>query len=185
MNVRKRVIYSILALLTVAFFIGCKVSYFVAFNGGSSFLFVRITDAKPVLPSETEAVFVTFEELSVHKEGGEWITLALVRAPFAIDLLKFHSGKTTELVRPVPLEPGPYDRLRLSISSAAVLRNGSFYAVAIPSENLVIEMDFFFYLEGADSPPIQRIAALDIRNRIIGQPLDEKNCREALYRRKL
>ena len=46
-------------------------------------------------------------------------------------------------------------------------------------------VDFFFYLEGADSPPIQRIAALDIRNRVIGQPLDEKNCREALYRRKL
>jgi hypothetical protein len=46
-------------------------------------------------------------------------------------------------------------------------------------------VDFFFYLEGADSPPIQRIAALDIRNRIIGQPLDEKNCREALYQRKL
>lgn len=46
-------------------------------------------------------------------------------------------------------------------------------------------VDFFFYLEAADSPPIQRIAALDIRNRIIGQPLDEKNCREALYRRKL
>jgi len=46
-------------------------------------------------------------------------------------------------------------------------------------------VDFFFYLEGADSPPIQRIAALDIRNRIIGKPLDEKNCREALYQRKL
>ena len=45
-------------------------------------------------------------------------------------------------------------------------------------------VDFFFYLEGADSRPIQRTAALDIRNRIIGQPLDEKNCREALYRRK-
>lgn len=46
-------------------------------------------------------------------------------------------------------------------------------------------VDFFFYLEGADSTSIQRTAALDIRNRIIGQPLDEKNCREALYRRKL
>jgi len=46
-------------------------------------------------------------------------------------------------------------------------------------------VDFFFYLEGADSGPIQRTAALDIRNRIIGQPLDEKSCREALYRRKL
>ena len=46
-------------------------------------------------------------------------------------------------------------------------------------------VDFFFYLEGADSYPIQRIAAMDIRNRVIGQPLDEKNCREALYQRKL
>ena len=46
-------------------------------------------------------------------------------------------------------------------------------------------VDFFFYLEGADSSPIQRIAAMDIRNRVIGQPLDEKNCREALYQRKL
>lgn len=144
---RKRAIYSILALLTVAFFIGCKVSYFAAFNGGSSFLFVRITDAKPVLPSETEAVFVTFEELSVHQEAGEWVSLALVRTPFAIDLLKFHSGKTTELVWPVRLEPGTYDRIKVSISSAAVLRDGSFYSVAIPSGNLVIEIDFFFDLE--------------------------------------
>ena len=46
-------------------------------------------------------------------------------------------------------------------------------------------IDFFFYLESADTPSIQRIAALDIRTRVIGQPLDEKNCREALYQRKL
>ena len=46
-------------------------------------------------------------------------------------------------------------------------------------------IDFFFYLEGADTLSIQRIAALDIRTRVIGQPLDEKNCREALYQRKL
>ena len=144
---RKRAVYSILALLTVAVFIGCKVSYFVAFNGGSSFLFVHVTDAKPVLPSGTEAVFVTFEELSVHQEGGEWISLPLVRTPFTIDLLTFHSGKTTELVWPVQLEPGTYDGIKVSIGSAAVLRDGSFYSVTIPSENLVIETDFFFDLE--------------------------------------
>ena len=144
---RKSAIYSILALLTVAFFIGCKVSYFASFNGGSSFLFVQITDAKPVLPSRTEAVFVTFEEFSVHREGGEWISLALVRTPFAIDLLKLHSGKSKELVWPVQLEPGTYDGIKVSIGSAAVLRDGSFYSVAIPSGNLVIETDFFFDLE--------------------------------------
>jgi hypothetical protein len=147
MSVRKRASYSILTVLAVMFFIGCKVSYFVAFNGGSSVLFVRITDAKPALPSETEAVFVTFEELSVHQEEGEWIFLPLVQTPFAIDLLEFHSGKTTELVWPVGLEPGAYDGMRVSMSSAAVLRDGSFYSVAIPSENLVIETAFFFDLE--------------------------------------
>ena len=70
-----------------------------------------------------------------------------MRTPFAIDLLKFHSGKTTELVWPVRLEPGTYDRIKVSISSAAVLRDGSFYSVAIPSGNLVVEIDFFFDLE--------------------------------------
>ena len=144
---RKKAVYSILALLTVAFFIGCKVSYFIAFNGGSSFLYVHVTDAKPVLPSRTEAVFVTFEELSVHQEGGEWISLPLVRTPFTIDLLTFHSGKTAELAWPVQLEPSTYDQLRVLMSSAAVLRDGSFYSVAIPPENLVIEVDFFFELE--------------------------------------
>ena len=144
---RKRGSYPILTLLAAVFFIGCKVSYFVAFKGGSSLLFVRITDAKPVLPSETEAVFVTFEELSVHQEEGEWISLPLVRTPFAIDLLQLHSGKTTNLVWPVRLESGTYDQLRISMSSAAVLRDGSFYSVAIPSEDLVIEVDFFFELE--------------------------------------
>jgi hypothetical protein len=147
MSVRKRAPHSILALLAVIFFIGCKASFFVAFNGGTSTLFVRVTDAKPALPYGTEAVYITFEDFFVHREGGEWISLPLAQIPYAVDLLEFHSGKTTTLIQPVSLESGTYDRIRMSIGSAAVLRDGNFYSVAIPSGNLVIEIDFFFDLE--------------------------------------
>jgi hypothetical protein len=145
--VRKRAIYSILAFLAAVFFIGCEVSFFVGFNGGSSTFFVRVTDAKPALPYGTEAVYVTFEDFFVHREGGEWVSLPLAQIPYAVDLLEFHSGRTTTLVQPISLEPGTYDRIRVSISSAAVLRDGSFHSVALPSANLVIEIDFFFDLE--------------------------------------
>ena len=129
---RKRAIYSILTLLAVVFFIGCEVSFFVGFHGGSSTLFVRVTDAKPALPYGTEAVYITFEDFFVHREGGDWVSLPLTQLPYAVDLLEFHSGRTTTLVQPISLEPGTYDRIRVSISSAAVLRDGSFHSVAIP-----------------------------------------------------
>jgi hypothetical protein len=145
--VRKRAIYSILAVLIVVSFIGCKASFFVAFNGGTSTFFVRVTDAKPALPYGTDAVYVTFEDFFVHREGGEWISLPLAQMPYTVDLLEFHSGKTTTLVQPVSLESGTYDRIRMSIGSASVLRDGSFYSVAIPTGDLVIEIDFFFDLE--------------------------------------
>lgn len=147
MNVRKRALFSSLTVLAVLFFIGCEVSFFVGFNGGSSMLFVRVTDAKPALPDGTEAVYITFEDFSVHREGGDWVSLPLTEIPYAVDLLEFHSGRTTTLVQPISLKPGTYDRVRVAISSAAVLRGGSFYSVALPSENLVIDKDFFFYLE--------------------------------------
>lgn len=144
---RKRAFFSSLAVLAVVFFIGCEVSFFVGFNGDSSRLYVRVTDAKPALPDGTEAVYITFEDFSVHREGGDWVSLPLTEIPYAVDLLEFHSGRTTTLVQPVSLKPGSYDRVRVAISSAAVLRDGSFYSVALPSENLVIEKDFFFDLE--------------------------------------
>ncbi len=143
---RKRVFKSLLAVLAVVFLIGCEVSFFVAFNGGTSKLFVRVTDAKPALPHGVEAVFITFEEFFVHKDGGKWYSLPLFQTPYSVDLLKLQAGRTTTLVQPASLASGTYDRIRMSISSAAVLRDGRFYAVAIPSGNLVIEKGFYFDL---------------------------------------
>jgi hypothetical protein len=140
--------YLLLAMLAAVFSYGCRVSFFVAFNGGPSTLFVRVTDARPALPSGVEAVFVTFEEFFVHKKGGDWISLELVNSPYAIDLLELHSGKTSQLVKPAKLEAGKYDGIRACVSSAAILSGGVFYSVALPPAILSIEREFHFKLEG-------------------------------------
>ena len=137
----------LIVILTVVFFLGCRVSFFVASNGGSSTLFVRVTDARPALPSGTEAVFITFEEFYVHLEGGDWISLELVDSPYAIDLLELHSGKTSQLVKPAKLEAGNYDGIRATVSSVAVLSGGVFYSVALPPGSLSIDKEFLFRLE--------------------------------------
>ena len=139
--------YLLLAILPVVFFLGCHVSFFVGFNGGSSTLFVRVTDARPAIPTGTEAVYITFEEFFVHLEGGDWISLELVNSPYAIDLLELHSGKTSQLVKPAKLETGNYDRIRATVSSVAVLSGGVFYSVALPPGSLSIDKEFLFRLE--------------------------------------
>jgi hypothetical protein len=139
--------YLLLTMLALVFFFGCRVSFFVSFNGGSSTLFVRVTDARPALPYGIEAVFITFEEFFVHREGGDWISLDLVNSPYAIDLLELHSGKTSQLVRPAKLKAGKYDLIRASVSSVAVLSGGVFYAVPLAPGTLSIEREFLFRLE--------------------------------------
>ena len=143
--------YILFIVVPVVFFLGCRVSFYASFNGDSSTLFVRVTDARPALPSGIEAVFITFEEFLVHREGGGWISLELVNSPYAIDLLELHSGRTSQLVKPAKLETGEYDRLRASVSSVAVLSGGIFYSVPLSSGSLTIEREFFFKLEGGKS----------------------------------
>jgi hypothetical protein len=144
---RKVWFYILSITLALVLFLGCQVSFFVGFNGGSSTLFVRVTDARPALPSGIEAVFITFEEFFVHREGGDWIALELLNLPYAIDLLKLHSGKTLQLVKPAKLEAGEYDRIRALISSVAVLSGGVFYSVPLSPGSLSIEREFFFMLQ--------------------------------------
>jgi hypothetical protein len=113
-------------------------------DGGSSGLVVVITDSKPLLPSGTEKVFITFEGVAVHSEGGDWITLPLVETPCTLDLLQFHSGRTTDLIQPVALESGTYDLMRLLVSNATVVRDGDYYPIKLPEGKLTVEEEFFF-----------------------------------------
>ena len=153
-----------LAVLAIALLLltGCgngEAVIFASFNGSTDnstdkspgltagFVFVSVTDAKPMLPSGTQEVWITFEEVLIHSEGGDWISLPLIETPYTIDLLRFHSGITTDLIRPVSLQPGTYDRMRLSIGNALVMNNGNYYPVAISPDNLTVEENFSLELE--------------------------------------
>jgi hypothetical protein len=114
----------------------------------SGTLSVAITDAKPKLPRGTEDaenVYVTFDEVQVHKPGGAWVSLPLAQSPYTIDLLQFSDGKTTQLVPPVKLTPGKYTQIRLVVSKAwLVTTEGVEYDLKVPSGKLKTDKEFDF-----------------------------------------
>jgi hypothetical protein len=162
---KNRALHSIVVVIALLLLVGCgegETVVFASFNGStnqntgestdrtseasSGLVIIVLTDAEPVLPSGTEEVLITVEEVLIHREGGEWISLPLVQTPYTIDLLRFHSGNTTDLIRPVSLESGTYDRIRLIIDNASVVNNGVTYPITISPEKSTIEKDFLFDL---------------------------------------
>ncbi len=159
---KHRILPPIVLAIVFLLLLGCEdneTRIFVSFNGTTGdkterrpgltagVVSLSVTDAKPLLPSGTEEVWITFEEVLLHKEGGEWISLPLLQKPYTIDLLRYHSGVTTDLIRTVSLQSGTYDRIRISIGGALVMSNGKFYPVVISSDNLTMEENFSFELE--------------------------------------
>lgn len=117
-------------------------------SGGTGTLSMSVTDAKPMLPEGVTNLFVTFDEVRVHKSGGGWTSLPLVESPYTIDLLQFQDGNVTELVPPTKLESGKYTQVRLVVSGAKILfDNISSTAeepVRVPSGNLKTDKNFIF-----------------------------------------
>lgn len=111
-------------------------------------LSMDIADAKPLLPAGTENVWITFEELLVHKSGGGWISLPLAQTPYTIDLYQFYYGKSTHLVPPVSLETGKYTQIRIVISEAEIKIDDKIFPVTISSENLKTDKNFAFTVTG-------------------------------------
>ena len=55
-------------------------------SGSSGTVSMNVTDAPPALPLENvKHVFVTIDEVSVHKAGGGWTKLNLAQSPYTID----------------------------------------------------------------------------------------------------
>ena len=119
-------------------------------TGGTGILEMSITDAKPMLPADVTNLFVTFDEVRVHKSGGGWISLPLVESPYTIDLLQFQDGNTTELVPPTRLGTGKYTQVRLGVMDATIrFDNGGTtedQTVDVPSGNLRTAKNFIFYV---------------------------------------
>lgn len=129
-------------------------------GGGSGSVAMSITDAKPVLPETAGKtitnVFVTIDEVLVHKSGGGWISLDLPDnpSPFVIDLMQYSDGFSTELVPPVALEAGKYTQIRLSVVSAKLAFDddpdpANWVDLTIPSENLKTDENFEFDVGGS------------------------------------
>jgi hypothetical protein len=117
---------------------------------------VNITDAKPKLPPGATHVFVTFDEVSVHKAGGDWISLPVVPpAPHTIDLLQFSNGGTTQLVPPVQLTSGKYTQLRLGVTGGSIVfdtnddgKDDETVPLEVPSDSLKTDKNFEFEVHG-------------------------------------
>lgn len=129
-------------------------------GGGSGTVSMSITDAKPMLPETSGKtitnVFVTIDEILVHKSGGSWVSLNLPQSPnpFIIDLMQFSDGTTTELVPPAALDAGRYTQIRLSVVNAKLAfdndpNQANWVDVTIPSENLKTDENFDFLVGGA------------------------------------
>lgn len=117
-------------------------------SGSSGTLAIAITDAKPALPAGITAVNVIINEVSVHKSGGDWVSLPLAESPFKINLLQFSDGTTTKLVPKTTLTSGTYSQLRLGVQSAEIVTNTGSYQMEIPSGNLKTDMNFQFEVKG-------------------------------------
>jgi len=117
-------------------------------GGGSGTVSLSVTDAKPMLPAGATNLFVTFEEVFVHKSGGNWISLPLVETPYTIDMLQFQDGNVTELVPPTKLDFGKYTQVRIAVSSAMIKfddgNSTEDKPVEVPSENLKTDKNFIF-----------------------------------------
>ena len=111
-----------------------------------------ITDSKPVLPDGVINVFVTIDEVSVHKDGGDWVILPLKETPFTVDLLAYSNGETAELVPPVKLDPGTYTQLRLSVKEASLRvlnpdQTTEDFPIDVPSGSLKTDQPFDVLLD--------------------------------------
>lgn len=142
---RKRRILFGLALAMGALLAGCGGGD--GSSGSSGTVSMNITDAKPVLPAGVQKVLITFDEVSVHKSGGGWISKPLPKTPFEIDLYQFIEGKTTQLVPPVQLESGKYTQVRIGVSTATLVTSAGNFSMKIPSENLKTDKNFEFNVE--------------------------------------
>lgn len=132
-------------------------------GSGAGTVAISLADAKPKLPVDTEQVLVTFDEISVHKAAGDWLSLPMAETPFSVDLLQFADGKSTRLVPPVELDSGRYTQVRLVLAdnqdeqnpvNCLVLDGGQKIPLTVPSGFLRTDKNFEFEVEG--------VAAVDL-----------------------
>ena len=135
---------------------------------GSGTLTIGISDAKPSLPVDAEHVYVTFDEVLVHKAGGDWESLPLPETPYEIDLLQFSDGASTHLVPPVELEAGKYTQIRFGVTEARIeVASGPDIPLTVPSGFLKTDKNVDFDVEGGRA--VDLTVHFDLSQSIVAQ----------------
>jgi len=144
-------------------------------DGDSGTATFSVTDAKPLLPENVTNLFVTFSEVWVHKPGGGWRELDLVKSPYTIDLLQFQDGDTTELVPPTKLDFGKYTQVRIVVDSAMMtfeikdddgnVTGTDDRTVEVPSGNLKTDKNFDF--DVSDGSAVHIVIHFDLSMSIV------------------
>jgi len=151
----------VLFVTSVCFFVNCGGGGGGS-DGGTGTLSMNIADARPAFPDDLDVahVFVTINEISVHKSGGGWATLGLPddgdgEPGYEIDLLQYYNGNTTALVLPIVLSSGRYTQIRFGVQSAymvtSVATGAVIHQLEIPSAYLKTDNNFEFDIPNGGS----------------------------------
>ncbi len=130
---RKRVICALLSAMVLMFLPGCggDGGSGSGAGSGSGTVSMDITDAKPLVVDDPTELWVTIEEVLVHKSGGGWVSLPLPETPLEINLLAYYDN-STELVPPTELVAGHYTQIRIVISKAEMVFDDDGGQVVLP-----------------------------------------------------
>jgi len=147
-------------------------------NSGT--LTIGVADAKPSLPVDAQAVYVTFDEVRVHKSGGGWESLPLPATPYEIDLLAFSDGASTHLVPPVELGAGKYTQVRFGVTGGRIeYAGGPDIELTVPSQFLKTDKNFDFDLEGGGA--VDLTVHFDLSQSIVAQGGGEYHLKPVLH----
>jgi hypothetical protein len=103
---------------------------------GIGVISVNITADRSILPFRMSSLVVTYDDFSIYKTGEGWRPLPMAVSPFTVDLCRFASGKTNNLVPPVKVPMGEYKHIRIGVSSAIIRMWRREYPINIPSYSL-------------------------------------------------
>ena len=156
-------------------------------DGDSGTLTISVADAKPSLPVAVTSVYVTFDEVSVHKAGGGWESLLF--AASEIDLYRFSGGDSTHLVPPVELDAGKYTQIRLVLAETGeepgnyknyiVTTEEEEIPLTVPSGFLRTDKNFDFEVEGGGA--VDLTVHFDLSQSIVAQGGGEYHLKPVLH----
>lgn len=180
---KKGVCYAIFWATVLMLLFGCGGSG--GSGGGSGTLSMNITDAKPVIPGDPVELWITFEDVLVHKPGGGWISLPLPETPLTINLLAFQDGDTTELVTPVEIDSGKYTQVRFVLSSAQIVTSAAAQEILdtmdldVPSGTLRTDKNFTFQVD--DGAAVDLTVDFDLSQSIVATGSSEFKLKPVLH----